>query len=548
MNTKKQNKRNGLLSRLTLLFLSKKSKASSKHCAFFESVFQSASDACIIYDKETLEIIETNKKTTSLFELTPDKELKGLYISQVMMRYLAADSPNLDLLMNNISDNWAGEANFITHTKKVFYGWVNTNILSDITDEYEYQVLSIKDITDIKDAKNAVSKSKIKVENAISSKARFLSSMSHELRTPLNGIIGTSNLILSDLNLREDFKKHTNVIRYSSEHMLHIINDILDFSKIDAHKMEVKKESFNLINCLNNVASSFAIQFKSQDIELINNFPVKELQNIHILSDQMKLSQVLKNLLSNSLKFTVDGSVELNVKIKESSDTNMILYFEVKDTGIGIAKEKQEEIFQAFSQIHSDELKRKYEGTGLGLTISRELVNMLGGILEVDSELQKGARFFFTLQFKISTPILVKKIPNVTLPESVKKDVRGIRVLVVEDNEINANILKSFLRKWQMQIKVAITGIHALELIKYHKFDLILMDLEMPEMNGYTTLKKIREKNNITPVIAFTATLLENMDSLVTEAGFTDYVLKPFHPADLKKKIESYCTRKIDYA
>ncbi|MGH2646165.1 MAG: response regulator, partial [Ginsengibacter sp.] len=409
----------------------------------------------------------------------------------------------------------------------------------------------IRDITEITEAKNQVDIAKTKVENARGSKARFLSSMSHELRTPLNGIIGTSSLILSEPNLKEDFKKHINVIRYSSEHMLNIINDILDFSKIDARKMEVKEATFNLADCLNNVTSSFSLQFKSHNIELTTQFPTDELQNMYVLSDQMKLSQILKNLLSNSLKFTVNGNVKLNVQIKESSDKYITLYFEVKDTGIGIAKEKQEEIFLAFSQIHSDDLKRKYEGTGLGLTISKQLVNMLGGTLEVDSELHKGSRFYFTLKFKITVPSSATyDVTTVALPIENPKinDIRGLRVLVVEDNEINANILKSFLRKWKMQIKVAITGIHALELIKYHKFDLILMDLEMPEMNGYTALKKIREKNKEIPVFAFTATLLENMDALITEAGFTDYVLKPFRPGDLKKKIETYCTRKIDYA
>ena len=546
MNSEKQKKTNGSLSRLQRLFVKNTESTPVKEINFFEVLFQSTLNAYIIYNKETLEVIDINKKLRTLFELPPDNDLKGLYMSQVMMRHLASDNPNLDILMNNISDSWTGEAKFITHSKNTFYGLVNTNILLNAPGEYEYQVLSIKDITELKDAKDEVLKSKISVEQAASSKARFLSSMSHELRTPLNGIIGSSNLMLSETDLDEDLKNNIEVIRYSSEHMLGIINDILDFSKIDAQKMEVKEQAFSLINCLNNVTSSFTQQYKSQDIDLIINLPVQDLQNVYILSDQMKLSQVINNLLSNSLKFTIAGSVELIVKIKELSDTNIILYFEVKDTGIGIAKEKQKEVFQAFSQIHSDELKRKYGGTGLGLNISQQLVNILGGTLEVSSELGVGSHFYFTLNLKIAAPPVIKNTP-IPLPES-GKDIRGVRVLIVEDNEINANILKGFLRKWQMQVKEAITGVHALELLKYHKFDLILMDLEMPEMNGYTTLNIIREKGMEIPVIAFTATLLENMESLVTEAGFTDYILKPFRPSDLKKKIETYCQRKIDYA
>lgn len=530
---------------LRLLLNSK--PAPVKENNFFESIFQSSSDAYIIYNKQTLEVIDTNEKVAELFELPPGKVLKGLYISQIMMRYLKDDSPNLEILMNNISNKWVGDASFITHLKNKFYGLVNTNIFPPANPEHEHQVLSIRDITELKEAKNEVYKSKINIESAISSKARFLSSMSHELRTPLNGIIGSANLLLSEENLQEDIKSHINIVRYSSGHMLNIINDILDFSKIDAQKMELKKHAFNLINCLHNVTSSFSHQYKSNDIDFIINLPAHGLQNIDILSDQMKLSQVINNLLSNSLKFTVTGSVEFNVKIEESSDTDIAIYFEVRDTGIGIASEKQQEIFQAFSQIHSDELKRRFGGTGLGLTISQQLVSMLGGTLMVESELQKGSRFYFTLRFRIAESPVKKKIENI-ISSQPEKDIRGLRVLIVEDNEINANILKSFLQKWQMQIKVAITGIHALELIKYYKFDLILMDLEMPQMNGYTTLKKIRETNIVVPVIAFTATLLENVDSLITEAGFTDYVLKPFHPGDLKKKIQTYCERKIDYA
>lgn len=546
MNPGKLIKSKYLLPSLQRFFSIDRQSSSDQNKTIFESVFEYALNAYFIYSKETLEVIKINKMVAKLFELPPEKDLKGLYMTQVMMRYLAGDSPNLDFLMNSISEKWTGEAIFVTNNKNRFYGLVNTNILLPDMNENGYQVLSIMDITQIRQADEEVKRAAIKVEKAASSKARFLSSMSHELRTPLNGIIGASNVILSDPGLKEEFKNHINMVRYSSEHMLGIVNDILDFSKIDAHKMELKEQAFNLLNCLNNITSSFSLLFKNQDIELITNFPAKDLQNVEIVSDQTKFSQILKNLLSNALKFTHNGKVELTVEIKELSDTGILLYFEVKDTGIGIPKEKQEEIFQAFSQVYADDLKRKYEGTGLGLTISKQLVNMMGGALEVDSDLNKGARFYYSLQFRIAEKPVLIKVTDKSLPE-VKKDIRGVRVLVVEDNEINANILKSFLNRWQMRVKEAITGVHALELIKYHKFDLILMDLEMPEMNGYTTLKKIREMGISTPVFAFTATLLDNMDSLITEAGFNDYVLKPFRPSDLKKKIEMYCERKVDY-
>jgi len=538
--------KNGFLSSLKRFFSANPQTDPVKKNNFFESVFQFTLNAYFVYSKETLEVIEINKTAAMLLELPADKDLKGINMTQVMMRYLAGDSPNLDLLMNQISERWTGEATFITHNKKRIYGLVNTNILPPDTNECEYQVLCISDATELKHAKDHVTDSLSKLDNATKSKARFLSSMSHELRTPLNGIIGTSNVILADPGLPQNIKDHLNVIRYSSEHMLGIVNDLLDFSKMDAKKMELKEETFNLLKCFRNISSSFSLQFQSQGIDLVTSFSEKELENIEVVSDQTKLSQVLKNLLSNALKFTPSGKVEFKVKIKESSDTRIELYFEIRDSGIGIAKDKQQEIFNAFSQIHSEDLKRKYEGTGLGLTISRQLVNMMGGTLKVESELHKGSSFYFTLSFKRAPKAVALPVKDEPLGV-IKKDIRAVRVLVVEDNEINASILKSFLLKWQLQIKEAITGIHALELIKYHKFDLILMDLEMPEMNGYTALKKIRETNETVPVIAFTATLLDDMDSLITEAGFTDYVVKPFKPAVLKKKIEMYCERKVDY-
>lgn len=547
MNKGKLNKSKGLLQIFQQSFWGNKKSSFEEKASIFELFFQHTLNAYFIYSRQTLEVIAINKMAASLLELPPEKDVTGLYMTQVMMRYLAGDSPNLDFLMNNVSERWTGEAVFITNNKKRFYGMVNTNILPPDANENDYQVLSITDITRIKEADEEVKRAAIKVEKATGSKARFLSSMSHELRTPLNGIIGASNVILSDPDLKEDIKTHVNMVRYSSEHMLGIVNDILDFSKIDAQKMELKEQPFKLLDCLNNITSSFSLQFEKQDVALITNFPEEDLKNIEIVSDQIKLSQVIKNLLSNALKFTHHGSVSLIVKTKELSDTATTLYFEVKDTGIGIAEEKQEEIFQAFSQLNDDGLKRQYEGTGLGLAISRKLVKMMGGTLEVKSKLQQGSSFFFMLRFRIPEKPADIKIPVKTF-SNAKKDIRGVRVLVVEDNEINAGILKSFLNKWQMPVKEAITGIHALELIKYHKFDLILMDLEMPEMNGYDTLKKIRESDIATPVIAFTATLLDNMDSLITEAGFTDYVLKPFKPSELKKKIEMYCERKVDYA
>ena len=514
----------------------------TKKATFQDALFQSYRDAYIIFDKETLEVKDYNNRIVQILDLPDTVNLRTLYISQVLMRYLADNSPNLELLMNNIPDEWGGDAIFITYSKKKFDAYVKSFTFEN--DGIQYQLISIRDITEITKAKEELDIYKEKMEKAAKAKARFLSSMSHELRTPLNGIIGTSNLILTEKGLPENIKNHITILRYSSEHMLGIINDILDFSKIDAGKLELKRNTFNIKESLEKLTKSFTNEFNNKKIELVFTHDPR-IAGVNVVSDQVKLNQVIANLLSNALKFTIAGRVVLNVTIDNLTEKQITLLFEVQDTGIGISKEKHEEIFQDFVQVNHGDL-RSFDGTGLGLTISEKLVSIFGGKLQVESELEKGSRFYFTISLDLAPEkqVIKKEIINNGLPP----DIRGVRVLVVEDNEINAGILKSFLLKWKIRIKDARNGVHALELLKYHKFDLILMDLEMPEMDGHTALKKIRETDTKIPVIAFTAALLENMDSLITESGFNDYVLKPFHPADLKKKIEYYAPhRKIEY-
>jgi signal transduction histidine kinase len=511
---------------------------------YAEALFQSNIDAYVVFNNETKEIIDYNKRAALLFELPIELRLNGLYISQLMMRYLTSDNEHLDILMNNIPQNWQGEANFRTHTKKEFVGFINTTTY--IKDGKAFQILSIMDITKMKEPEKQLSGYKASLENSTQVKTRFLSSMSHELRTPLNGIIGTSNLILEDETISENAREQLKLQLYSSEHMLSIINDILDFSKIDSGKMEFNRQTFNLLDVLQKIVKAFENQFNINNI-LFEFISDEDLVGIHVVSDQVKLSQVLNNLLSNALKFTLQGKVVLQALVSAESNESVSILFKVIDTGIGIKEEKLTVIFDGFSQVHADDLKRKFGGTGLGLTISKKLVELFGGSLKVESEFGKGSCFSFDINFKkqteIQKPIVLSDIAYAQV------DIRGVRVLIVEDNEINVTILRGFLLKWGIRVKEASNGIHALELLKYHTFDLILMDLEMPEMNGYTAANIIRETDKTIPIIAFTATLLEDMNKLISEGGFNDYMLKPFRPTELKKKIELYSPhRKIDYS
>ncbi len=513
--------------------------------SYDEVLFQSSPDAIIIYNKESKEIIDCNNQAATIFQLQDNKGLNGLYLSQLMMRYLTSNSLNLELLMNNIPDNWQGQANFKTNTGNEFTAHVRS--LTYLKDNNEYGVLNIMDISAVEKKATILKADDVSFENSsTTTKTRFLSSISHELRTPLNGIIGTSNLILAEQNIPNDIKILLNQQLYSSEHMLCIINDILDFSKIESGKMELNRQSFNILDALNYLVKSFENQFKKNKVALVFNYDA-ELAGINIVSDVVKLRQVLYNILSNALKFTLQGSVVLDVTIEKNDAGTIGITFKVTDTGIGIKKEKQQQIFEGFAQVHDDDLKRRFGGTGLGLTISEKLVNLFGGKINVTSDLGKGASFYFTLTFNKDNNMQQQlEQPDAYVPQV---DIRGVRVLVVEDNEINITILERFLQKWGIRIMEAANGVQALELLKFHTFDLILMDLEMPEMNGYDAVKIIRQTDTNIPIIAFTATLLDNMDFLITNDGFDDYILKPFRPADLKKKIEKFApNRKIEYA
>ncbi len=540
--TQADKKGSGFFSRL-VTGSSKKDTAANG--AFHDAFLQLYVDAYVVVNTETNYITDFNNQMITLFALPSQTNLKDLQINQIMMRYLAEDSDNKDLMMNQVPDCWTGEAGFINYKKEKFYTSVHSNVFEK--DDTKWQIISFRNITDKKNAEQELKSYRLNAEKAARAKARFLSSMSHELRTPLNGIIGTSNLVLLESNLPENIRRHMNILKYSSEHMLGIINDILDFSKIDAGKLELKKQSFNLNDCLTNVIEAFEVQFNEKGLPFIFSLP-PELSKVHISSDEIKLSQILNNLLSNALKFTTAGNVTFKAGIESCDEKNTVISFSVSDTGIGIPEEKQSEIFQGFAQVYTDDNSRKFGGTGLGLTISEKLVAKFGGELKVESEPGEGSRFYFSVSFENALPKEAKpKVQHEPGFEHIT-DTHGLRILVVEDNAINATILISFLRRWGVLVKEAENGIHALELIRFHKFDLILMDLEMPQMDGYQTIKKIRETDHKTPVLAFTASLLEDMESLITEAGFNDYVLKPYKPAELKKKILDYAPhRKIDY-
>ncbi len=373
-------------------------------------------------------------------------------------------------------------------------------------------------------------KAKEIAEESATAKLQFLSNMSHELRTPLNGIIGTTNLLQLDEHNAQQ-KEQYELLHYSSQHMLHLVNDVLDFSKIESGKIELENRDFNLQTFIKNIYNSFAPQFEKKNLyfKLLHN---DDNLNYVISSDDIRLGQILNNLLSNALKFTHHGGVTLGITTTLLSPNTVQVKFDVTDSGIGIKKESLHKVFESFVQGDLN-TTRKYGGTGLGLSISKKLAEVFGTSIIIKSEPGKGSHFSFLPVFNIST----NKINTEKQTETPFKNLKGMNILIAEDNKINMLIARKFLKKWDVNLTEAINGREAIELCKTNTFDLVLLDLEMPEVDGYTALTEIRKQYPLMPAVAFTAAIFEDIEIKLLQKGFSDYILKPFAPHDLNAKL-----------
>ncbi len=426
-----------------------------------------------------------------------------------------------------------GESLFIDYIFEDEYFELNAVPIKNIHKEVVGAVFFSRNITYRKNIEKELDKARIHAEEATVAKAQFLSNMSHELRTPLNGIIGLTNILLSEEYLPSQ-AHHLETLKYSSDHMLVLINDILDYNKIEAGKILLENDSFNLNEVVDKIHSFFSWEANKKGI----NFKVacaKEL-NIQVKGDVTRLRQVITNLISNAIKFTEKGYVYFYISIIETlAEKTFKIRFSIKDSGIGIEKEKLTQIFESFSQADASTI-RKYGGSGLGLTISKKLIELMGSTLQVESELGKGSDFWFDLVFEKSTNIEhPKQIPTSNNYERLK----GLHILIVEDNPVNMLVVSKILETKLVKISKAKNGSEAVEMMLKHTYDLVLMDLQMPIMDGKTATEKIRSLKIDTPIIALTANIEENLKIDLKNIGIYEVIQKPFVPADLYNKISS---------
>jgi PAS domain S-box-containing protein len=417
-------------------------------------------------------------------------------------------------------------------TKNGDYRWFSWKSFPDGSLTYG----AARDITDEKKQIALMKELSQKSTAASHAKSEFLANMSHEIRTPINGVIGMTALLL-DSGLNQEQLEYARDVQVSAQSLLIVINDILDFSKIEAGKLDIEKLDFDLENLIDETARSFSWAMSNKSVTFVVSCE-KNAKHLFV-GDPGRIRQVLNNLLSNAIKFTANGSISLDARVLQKHANSTEFLFSVADTGIGLSPAAQEKLFQAFSQGDAS-TARKYGGTGLGLSISKKLVEILGGQMGVESVEGQGSKFWFKLTLENSQAATLKKL-SATSPKTV---FTNARILVAEDNSVNQKILLAMLTKMGYTAQTVANGNEVLSLLRDQDFDLILMDCQMPECDGYAATVKIRESRTLAcrniPIIAMTANALKGDREKCLASGMDDYASKPIAMDDLFLVVEKW--------
>ncbi|MGD1006319.1 MAG: ATP-binding protein [Ignavibacteriaceae bacterium] len=446
---------------------------------------------------------------------------------------------------------------------------LNDHLVSDNNKSHYYFEGNMQDITDqvIADEKRKKIEEELRAEKMKSDrlareatqstniKSQFLANMSHEIRTPMNGILGFLSLIEKGAYKdREELKQFTGNAKQSTELLLEIINDILDLSKIESGKMALESTDFNVNDIIEESISLLSSKINEKNLKVTTN--ILKNSDVFLIGDPTRLRQIFLNLLSNAIKFTEKGEIKLDVSTEKTDEENIVLHASVQDEGIGIPKDKIGELFMPFTQIDGSHT-RKYGGTGLGLVICKEFITMMGGVINVESEIGKGSRFYFTAKLKkqkyVAVPSITRRfgtetkedILNADLHDLLKKERSKYKLLLAEDNLINQMVALRILIDCGYNITPVNNGIEVLNILKEKSFDLILMDVQMPEMDGYTATGEIRKFDTLIPIIALTAHALMGDKEKCIEAGMNDYVSKPIIPEKFVKVIDKWLNIEI---
>lgn len=376
-----------------------------------------------------------------------------------------------------------------------------------------------------------------KVRQAAQVKENFIANMSHEIRTPMNAILGFTNL-LQRKNLDKESKEYVQTIQKSCENLLIIINEILDLSKIEAGMMRIESAPFSIRSLVHSVEMIFKSRADDKQLQLTS--AIDESMPDTLEGDATRLTQILVNLVGNAIKFTQKGSISIHITNESQTGNTIETGITVNDTGIGVEQEKLKHIFERFQQAE-DSVTRKYGGTGLGLSIVNDLVLLQHGSIKVQSEPGKGSSFQLVIPYEISTAQFSENVSSENNIVTAQTNFTDVNILTVEDNEINKNLIKHLFRNWQLKFDIVSSGKEAIEILQTKKYDLILMDIQMPEIDGYTAAREIRGTLKLdTPIIAMTAHAMAGEKEKCLGYGMNDYIPKPIKEDDLHKLIARF--------
>lgn len=413
-------------------------------------------------------------------------------------------------------------------------------------------MMTIVDVTKIIEQNHLMKRLVLQTEDANRAKTNFVSNMSHEIRTPMNSIVGITEILLRSRHSPKEQEYLLN-IQSSGRVLLTIINDVLDCSKMEAGKMQLFDEPYDTCSLFHDLRISMENRIGHSGLELI--YDIDQDIPCKLKGDMGRIRQVIINLVNNAIKYTEKGSVRFSVHVRQKNTDKVMLYYEVADTGIGIRKEDQKILFDAFQRVEMDR-NRYVEGTGLGLTISQNLVNMMGGVIEVESEYGKGSRFFFTIEQTIIDPTPVSAVnyngqkDNVTEKEAECLFIAPeAHILLVDDNELNLVVAKELLKPLWMQIDTAENGLQAVKMVRGSQYDLVLMDHMMPVMDGIEAAKAIRalpeDKYQKLPIIALTANAMVDARKEFLNAGMNGFVAKPIDFARICNQLKLWLPKDL---
>lgn len=502
----------------------------------FQSLYENSPEAIAMLDNE-FKVISVNSSFERIFQYRSE-EIRGRNITKVLCEKKSYDESSY--IKDCIKRGEFVRKETLRRRKDgklINVSFLGYPIMSEGEQLGVYGIYS--DISSIKEEKLEQEKkirmyikqlkaAKLRAEEASKFKTQFIASMTHELRTPVNGITGIIEL-MGETMLSEEQQEYFQLLRYSADRLSSVINDVLDISKIEAGKLELRTVRFNVKQLIDNVARYYKLQAGRKGLEL-NSLVDPDIPDF-LLGDSDKLNQVLFNLLSNAVKFTEAGHIDIEAKMVAKAAHKASINFRISDTGIGIPKEKTGHIFEDFYQLETAK-NRKYGGTGLGLSISKKLVNLMGGDIMVESECNKGCTFSFEVEFQSYD---TRDDPAIN-GEADRKAGQGVlpalNILVVEDDGVNQKVLKGFLEKSKCNVTMAESGKEALKILEKRSFDVILIDIYMPDMNGYETALRLRKreavKGGYTPVIAITAAVQEADREEYLRAGIECCIAKPF--------------------